>query len=106
MNSALLPITRLEQYSLRYPQEVLHLVVQNGDDEDEILVFKGFSSSLMNPTATDPDVPLLPATARIIRIDLLASPYDPTVPQYLEQALRTYPKNVRSLRPMIKQAAI
>lgn len=87
MNQPLLPLTRLERYSLRYPQEVLRLVVHNGDEEDEILVFKGFSSSLMNPTASDPDIPLLPVTAKIICIDRLASPYDPQVPHYLEQEL-------------------
>lgn len=87
MNQPLLPITRLEQYSLRHPQEVLRLVVQNGDEEDEILVFKGFSSSLMNPTVTDPDIPLLPATAKIISIDRLVSPYNLNAPQYLEQGL-------------------
>ncbi len=87
MNQSLLPITRLEQYSLRHPQEILLLTVQNGDEADEILIFKGFSSSLMNPTISDPDIPLLPATAKIISIDRLASPYDPNVPQYLEQGL-------------------
>jgi hypothetical protein len=33
------------------------------DDQDKIAVFKGFSSSLMQSTAFDPDVPLLPDEA-------------------------------------------
>ncbi len=55
--------------------------------EDVILIFKGFSSSLMQPTNPDPDVPVLPPQAKIVSIDRLASPYTPEHPTYLDQNL-------------------
>lgn len=87
MNPSTLPITRLEQYSLRYPQEVLLLNVENNGERDRILVFKGFSSSLVSATAFDPDIPILPETAIILSIDRILSPYNPNSPNYLEQGL-------------------
>lgn len=83
-----LPIQRLEQYSLRYPQDVLRLRVQKatGTDqgEDEILVFKGFSSSLVFPTDTDPDIPLVTEADHILSLDRLASPYQGEATPILE----------------------
>jgi hypothetical protein len=78
---------RLEQYTLKHPQEVLIVTVEAGGEEDRIMIFKGFSSSLMRPTAFDPDVPVLPPEARITCIDRAASPYNPASPRYLEQGL-------------------
>lgn len=78
---------RLEQYTLQHPQEVLVLQVQYLGETDEILVFKGVSSSLQRSTPEDPDVPLLPAEANILTIDRLQSPYRPTNPHYLAQNL-------------------
>ena len=72
MKPSILPIHRLEQYSLRFPQEVLFLTVEDRGERDEILVFKGFSSSLINFTQSDPDI---------------LSPYNPTSPHYLEKGL-------------------
>lgn len=43
----------------------------------------------MRPTSFDPDVPMLPAEAKIITIDRLASPYNPDAPRYLQQGLTT-----------------
>ncbi len=105
----MLPSQRLEQYSLRCPQEVLLVQVELpgpgvglagagsggvgsggggvGEMEDEVLVFKGFSSSLVNPTAFDPDVPVLPEGARIVAIARLRGPYNPQAPEYLEQGV-------------------
>ncbi|PZV28075.1 MAG: hypothetical protein DCF12_01470 [Snowella sp.] len=83
----MLPIHRLEQYSLRFPQEVLFLTVEDRGERDEILVFKGFSSSLINFTDSDPDIPILPETAVILSIDRLFSPYNPNSPNYLEKGL-------------------
>ena len=83
MNS---PISkRLEQYTVKRPQEVLIVTVEVDGETDTIAVFKGFSSSLMRPTAFDPDVPVLPDTAKIITIDRIASPYNPETPRYLQQ---------------------
>lgn len=79
--------TRLEQYTLKRPQEVLLVKADIDTERDRIAVFKGFSSSLMRPTAFDPDVPVLPPEAIVLEIDRLASPYDPDHPQYIQQGL-------------------
>lgn len=78
---------RLEQYTIRRPQEVLIVHAEIDGELDQIAVFKGFSSSLMRPTAFDPEVPVLPDTAKIVAIDLLQGPYDPQSPIYLEQEI-------------------
>ena len=78
---------RLEQYTIKRPNEVLIVKVEVEGETDEIAVFKGFSSSLMRPTAFDPDVPVLPETSKIKSIDLVASPYNPETPHYLKQGL-------------------
>lgn len=54
---------------------------------DQVAIFKGFSSSLMRSTAFDPDVPVLPDTAKIVSIDRLIGPYNPANPQFLQQGL-------------------
>lgn len=81
------PEKRLEQYTLRFPQEVLLLDVELEGEADRILIFKGFSSSLMNPTAYDPDIPVLAEDAKILSIDRASSPYNPDNPQYIEQGI-------------------
>jgi hypothetical protein len=78
---------RLEQYTTKRPQEVLLVTVEVAGEQDTIAVFKGFSSSLMRPTAFDPDVPVLPDGAIILNIDRVASPYNPDVPRYIQQGL-------------------
>ncbi|EKV01946.1 hypothetical protein D0962_11185 [Leptolyngbyaceae cyanobacterium CCMR0082] len=78
---------QLEQYTLQNLQEVLLVTVEIDGEIDEILVFRGFSSSLMRPTAADPDVPVLPDDAVITTIDRLASPYQPDCPNYLERQI-------------------
>lgn len=80
-----LPIHRLEQYSLRYPNQVLLLKVQTAIAEDEILIFKGFSSSLVQATDFDPDVPLIAEGDNILQIDRLVSPYQGENSEYLEK---------------------
>lgn len=79
--------SRLEQYTLKHPQEVLLVTVEIAGEEDRIAIFKGFSSSLMRPTASDPDIPVLSEGAKIVRIDRLASPYDPDAPNYIQSGL-------------------
>ena len=78
---------RLEQYTAKRPKEVLIVIVEIADEEDTIAIFKGFSSSLMRPTAFDADVPVLPDEANILNIDRVASPYNPEAPRYLQQGL-------------------
>ena len=81
------PGFRLEQYTLRQPQLVLRVAAVIDGQEDEVLIFRGFSSSLMHPTAADPEVPVLPAAAEIQAIDIMVGPYNPTAPQYLHRGL-------------------
>ncbi len=78
---------RLEQYTAKRPQEVLLVKVEIAGESDQIAIFKGFSSSLMRPTAFDPDVPVLSDEAKIITIDRVASPYNPEAPRYIQQGL-------------------
>lgn len=78
---------RLEQYTIKRPQEVLIVTAEIAGEEDQIAIFKGFSSSLMRPTAFDPDVPVLPEEAKIVSIDRVASPYNPDAPHYLQRGL-------------------
>ncbi len=78
---------RLEVYTSKRPQEVLLVTVDVAGESDQITIFKGFSSSLMRPTAFDPDVPVIPDDAKIICIDRVASPYNPQAPRYIQQAL-------------------
>lgn len=79
---------RLEKYTLKQKQEVLivHLETVSGEP-DQVMIFAGFSSSLMRPTAFDPDIPIIAPDAKITAIDRLLSPYDPSNPQYIESGL-------------------
>ncbi|MGK7902316.1 MAG: hypothetical protein AB4352_13050 [Hormoscilla sp.] len=78
---------RLEQYTIKRPQEVLLVAAEINGESDLILIFKGFSSSLMRPTAFDPDVPVLPGSARIVTIDRVKSPLNLDAPCYIQQGL-------------------
>ncbi|NJR50953.1 MAG: hypothetical protein HC780_16605 [Leptolyngbyaceae cyanobacterium CSU_1_3] len=78
---------RLEQYTLKRPSEVLLISVAADGQTDEVAIFKGFSSSLMNPTSFDPDVPILPDNVKILSIDRLQSPYNPNDPRYIEKGI-------------------
>ncbi|WP_293123448.1 hypothetical protein [Microcoleus sp. bin38.metabat.b11b12b14.051] len=78
---------RLEQYTIKRPQEVLIVKAQIDGEFDEIAIFKGFSSSLVRSTASDPEVPVLPSGAEILSVDRLESPYNPNNPRYLQQGL-------------------
>ncbi|NCJ07507.1 hypothetical protein GS597_13515 [Synechococcales cyanobacterium C] len=81
------PGFRLEQYTLKQPQEVLLVQIEVNGEADEIAIFRGMSSSLMRPTAFDLDIPVLPANASIIGIDRLEGPYDPSMPRYRQRGL-------------------
>lgn len=78
---------RLEQYTAKRSREVLLVTVEIAGEQDKIAIFKGFSSSLMRPTAFNPDIPVLSDRAKIITIDRVASPYDPQSPRYIQQGL-------------------
>ncbi len=78
---------RLEQYTIKHPNEVLLVSIEVDGQPDEIAVFKGFSSSLMNPTAFDPDVPVVPDRAKILSVDRLESPYNPNDPRFIQKGI-------------------
>lgn len=84
-------IQRLEAYTLTHPEEILLVRARVGTtpeaENEEVMIFKGFSSSLTGPTASDGDIPVLPEDAVIEGIDRLCSPYNPDSPVYLEQGL-------------------
>ncbi len=92
---------RLEQYTLKHPQEVLLVTATIDSERDEITVFKGFSSSLVRPTAFDPDIPVIPDQAEIISIDRIHSPYDAQSPRYIEQGL-----SLQQMEPYLTQAGV
>jgi hypothetical protein len=92
---------RLEQYTVRRPQEVLIVRVETEGEFDEIAIFKGFSSSLVRSTAFDPDVPVLPDGAKIISVDRLQSPYNPNNPRYLQQGL-----SWETMRSLLSEAGV
>ncbi len=78
---------RLENYTLRFPGELLLVQAEVDGEEDTVIIFKGFSSSLARPTAYDPEVPTLPARAVIQHIDRLKGPYQSQSPEYIERAI-------------------
>ena len=79
---------RLENYTLKRREEVLMVHLETAAGEaDTVMIYAGFSSSLMQPTAFDPDVPVIAADSTIVSIDRLVSPYNPSNPQYIESGL-------------------
>jgi hypothetical protein len=78
---------RLEAYTIKHPFEVLIVTVETGGETDEIIVFKGFSSSVQQPTNPDPEIPVIADEAVVIGIERVKSPYDPSQPNYLQRGL-------------------
>lgn len=81
------PLLLLEQYTLRHPEQVLLVQALVVGNLEQVIVFRGFSSSLSGSTAFDPDVSVLPAEAQIQTIDILLAPYQPDQPNYLERSV-------------------
>ena len=92
---------RLEHYSIKRPEIVLIISAQQNGGDDEIAIFKGFSSSLMSPTSFDPDVPVLREDAIIKSINLAKSPYDPNTPVYVQKGL-----SVEDMEKLLNQLGI
>lgn len=92
---------RLEQYTAKRSHEVLLVEVEIEGEIDQIAIFKGFSSSLMRPTAFDPDVPVIPDKAKILTIDRVASPYNPQSPRYIQQGLTW-----ETIQPLLYEAEV
>ena len=75
-------LAALETISRGRPDRVLRLVgtlpAPEQDEPFELLIFRGFSSSVTHPTAFDPDQPALTESARITEAELLAGPLNPS----------------------------
>lgn len=81
-------LAQLEELSRSRPDRVLRLTGElpgdGGEMEPfELLIFRGFSSSVSHPTAFDPDQPALSEAARIEAAQLLAGPLNPAAEQVL-----------------------
>ncbi len=80
--------SRLEKYTMKRKEEVLMVELEtNSGESDTVVIYSGFSSSLVRPTSFDPDIPVIEADAKIISIDRLASPYNPENPTYIKTGL-------------------
>ncbi len=95
------PEKRLEDYTEQNPQEVLLVTLDIEGEQDQVTVYKGFSSSLMRPTAHDPEVPIIPENATIVSIDRIASPYEPNNPRYIQRGLTW-----ETMEPLLSQAGV
>ncbi len=79
-------LARLEGISRDRPDRVLRLLGRLPADPAndrpepepfELLIFRGFSSSVTHPTAFDPDQPALPEGTRVETAELLEGPLRP-----------------------------
>ncbi|HAC63805.1 MAG TPA: hypothetical protein DCF68_09760 [Cyanothece sp. UBA12306] len=80
-------LKQLEQYTIQNPQEILLVTLEIKGESDQIMIFKGFSSSLVKSTNFDPDVPIFPEESTILSVDRLESPYNLYSPKYLDRGL-------------------
>ena len=80
-------LAALEAISSRCPDRALRLrgtlPAPSGVEAFELVIFRGFSSSLPHPTTFDPDQPLLPSEATINSAVLLQAPLNPAAEQVL-----------------------
>jgi hypothetical protein len=80
--SVLALLAELEQCTRQRPDRVVRLRGQlegsSGLEPFELLIFRGFSSSVSHPTAWDPDQPALPASATVSSAELLEGPLNPS----------------------------
>ncbi|MFY8149181.1 MAG: hypothetical protein ACOVNL_08190 [Prochlorococcaceae cyanobacterium] len=79
-------LAELEVRSRERPDRVLRLRGRLAEPQEpfELLIFRGFSSSVSHPTAFDPDQPALPAEARIEDAELLRGPLNPAAEEVLQ----------------------
>ncbi|WJX16774.1 hypothetical protein P8452_06763 [Trifolium repens] len=78
-------ISKLEFYSQSARGEALIVHALVDQNEVEVLIFKGFSSSLSYGTSPDPTRSILPARAVITSIDRIKGPFDPANIEYLQK---------------------
>lgn len=74
----------LEKYTERYPEEVLQLEVEQDGETDWVLIFRGVSSSLVRATPSDLNQPIIDPSARLVRLDRLRGPLNPSAPEIIE----------------------
>ncbi|PKU75676.1 uncharacterized protein LOC110097023 [Dendrobium catenatum] len=77
----------LESYTESARSEVLLVVATVDGVVEQVLIFKGCSSSLSSRTAIDPSKSVLLAKAIIQSIDVIKGPFDPSCIEYLEKGL-------------------
>ena len=92
MQGVLEQLAALEAISREQPDRLLRLRGElpgaaGAPEPFELLIFRGFSSSISHPTAFDPDQPALPADATITAAELLLGPYNPGEEQLLRGPL-------------------
>ena len=97
-------LSRLEEFSRSRPDRVVRLTGElpgeGGFEPFELLIFRGFSSSVSHPTAFDPDQPALPAEALVQAAELLQG-LDARGDAHLHQILRRhFIQNLLRLRCM------
>jgi hypothetical protein len=80
-------LNRIEELSRSRADRVVRLTGElpgdGGLEPFELLIFRGFSSSVSHPTAFDPDQPALPAEALVQAAELLQGPLNPAAEQRL-----------------------
>lgn len=90
--SVLTLLAGLEELSRAHPDRVLRLrgtlpadPAQQAHQAEpfELLIFRGFSSSITHPTAFDPDRPVLPEGTHIAAAELLRGPLNPAEEELL-----------------------
>ncbi|GJP55720.1 hypothetical protein CLOM_g14657 [Closterium sp. NIES-68] len=81
-------IRRVEQYTERVKGEVVVLNAVVDGEDDQVVVFRGFSSSLVLATPSDPSNPVLPASATITSVDRVRGPFNPVRMEYIQQDMR------------------
>ncbi|GMH20344.1 hypothetical protein Nepgr_022185 [Nepenthes gracilis] len=80
-------IAMLEAYSRSAREEALLVNAVLDDREEQVLIFKGFSSSLSYRTVADPSKSVVPSRAVIKSIDRVKGPFNPSNIQYIEEGL-------------------
>ncbi|XP_010279634.1 PREDICTED: uncharacterized protein LOC104613498 [Nelumbo nucifera] len=80
-------IAMLESYSESARNEALLVRAVVDNQEEEVLIFKGFSSCLSYRTSPNPSRSVLPARAVIKSIDRIKGPFNPANIEYIEKDL-------------------
>ncbi|ONK65321.1 uncharacterized protein A4U43_C07F35920 [Asparagus officinalis] len=80
-------IAMLESYSESAWSKALLVRALVDGEEEEVLIFRGFSSCLSSRTATELSKSVLPQKAIIKSIDVIKGPFDPSNIEYLERDL-------------------